>query len=95
MSLVLAVILASMFYGIRARALFAWRMGWILIVGGYLIFAVRASLAARRSTAPADLWIAALASIIGGGALDMYWCFWWYRQRNYFGSSNTRSTDVG
>lgn len=67
-------------YGIYRRMLFAWWLGFVLLVGNMLYSIV--SLFIRT-----DLGDARLPALVFGGfsvVISVFWGRWWYAQRNHF-----------
>jgi hypothetical protein len=84
-SLALAVFWACALYGVQHRVPVVWTLGWVVIVGGYVALVIQASSSiVTRLPGGIDRWIPLIAVVMGGGAITVYWCLWWHRQRSYF-----------
>jgi hypothetical protein len=83
-SLVAALLYASALYGIHKRTFTVWKLGWGFLAVqylGWLFQGLRMALQVPQADSP---WAASAAVVIGGGAVALYWGFWWNRQRSYF-----------
>jgi|SRR5690348_11767690 len=80
----LAIFWAYALYGISRKAPIIWKLGWIVIIGAYLIFTVRASQSILKVQEPTDRWIQLLFIVIGAGAITGFWCYFWAKQKGHF-----------
>ena len=83
-ALVSLAFFASAFYGIHRRVPLTWKLGWGVIVGGYLWFIVSVLSTTLKMPQP-DRWIASCSIVIGTLLVVLYWGYWWWRQKQYFG----------
>lgn len=83
--LALAIFWAYGLYGIRKKAPIVWKLGWAVIIGGYLIFVIDASATILRAEQqPIDRWMLLCFVVISSSAIAAYWCYFWTKQKSYF-----------
>jgi hypothetical protein len=82
--LVIALMCAVEFYGIHTRAVFAWKLGWVILTAGFLRFLVDGGSSALQVPETDHPWVAFGAVMVGGSVVAVYWGFWWKRQKDYF-----------
>ena len=93
--LVIALMCAVEFYGIRTKALFAWKLGWVLLTAAFLQFLVVAGSSALEVPEIDHPWIAFGSVMVGGSVVAVYWSFWWKRQKDYFTTSSPAIPKTG
>ncbi len=80
-----ALFWASALDGIFKRRPVVWKMGWPVIVTGYVLFAVDAGWSILVVRKNPDHPYVQFAVAEGAGALVCaYWCYFWYRYKDYF-----------
>jgi hypothetical protein len=82
--LVVALVCAVEFYGIHAKAPFAWTLGWVMLAATFADFLVVGGSAALNAPKVDYPWVAFVAVVIGGSLVALYWGLWWKRQKRYF-----------
>jgi hypothetical protein len=79
-----ALFCGAAIYGIHKRTVTAWRLGWVYLGAGYILW-LRQCVSFTRTIAPADdTRVAFAATAILGTLITLYWGFWWKKQRGYF-----------
>jgi hypothetical protein len=86
-SLVSMLLLAAALYGLRKRTLMVWKLGWCYLAGAYFSWLFTGLSSTRKISAADRPMVAAVAVVIGGAIVAVYWGFWWNRQKNYFTSA--------
>jgi uncharacterized membrane protein len=84
MSIIVAVVWASVFFGVREKTPIAWKLGWGVIVVALLAFLLTAlshTLALPDADHPL---VVSAAVVVVGCAATGYWGFWWNRQKRDF-----------
>jgi hypothetical protein len=82
--LVVALTCAIEFYGVHTKALFAWKLGWWILMAGFLQFLVGAGSSALQVPKADYPWVAFGAVMVGSSAVAVYWSLWWKNQKSYF-----------
>jgi hypothetical protein len=82
--LAMALMCAVEFYGIHTKAIFAWKLGWVILTVLFLRFLADAGSSALQVPKNDSPWVAFGAVMVGGSAVAVYWGFWWKRQKDYF-----------
>jgi hypothetical protein len=76
-----SLLYGSAAYGIHRRVPLAWKLGWAILVVAFLNFTILGVSSVLRQ--PGD-WIIAVAIVVIGLLVAVYWGRWWNRQRHYF-----------
>lgn len=71
--LVLALTCAVEFYGIHTKALFARKLGWVILAAMFLQFLVVGGSSALQVPETDHPWVAFSAVIAGGSVVGAYW----------------------
>lgn len=85
--LLMSGVFAAGFYGIQKRLFITWKLGWPMLIWGYLSFVLQAVVSTYYVAKIKDFpsfWLPLILCIVGGAAVTVYWGFWWKRQKNYF-----------
>ncbi len=82
--LAIALVYAVEFYGIHTKALFAWKLGWVILATTYLEFFVAAGSAAIKVPETDSPRVAFAGVMVVGALVASYWGLWWKRQKGYF-----------
>jgi hypothetical protein len=87
------LIFAGTYYGIQKRAPFMWKMGWIVIVCGFLDFLILTLSAIVKLPESTHPLIASAAVLIGSATVAVYFSHWWWQQKSYFAPPTIKESD--
>ena len=93
--LVVALMCAIEFYGIHKKALFAWKLGWGILIAGFLQFLVVGGSSVLQAPKTDYSWVAFGAVMVGGSVAAVRWGFWWNRQKDYFAAQSSVAPRTG
>lgn len=71
-------------YGIHKRTVTAWRLGWVYLGAGYILWLLQCRTLTHTVPEADSPQVAVAAAAIGGALVAVYWGLWWKRQRGYF-----------
>ena len=94
-SLVIALVCAVEFYGIHTKALFAWKLGWVILAAISVQFLVLAGSSALNVPGRDDPWVAFAAVMVAFSLVALYWNFGWKRQKGYSTGQSPTSQSTG
>jgi hypothetical protein len=83
------------FYGIHAKAVFAWKLGWVILTAGFLRFLVVGGSSALQVPETDHPWVAFGAVMVCSSVVAVYWSFWWKRQKDYFAAQSPAIPKTG
>jgi hypothetical protein len=80
-----------LFYGIRRRLAFAWKLGWVILTAMFSWFLVETLISIRQKPQSGGGWVAATLVTIMISVVAIYWGPWWKRQKDYFSQPGPRN----
>jgi hypothetical protein len=93
--LVISLMCAVEFYGIHTKAVFAWKLGWVILIAEFLRFLVVGGSSALQVPEIDHPWVAFGAVMVCGSVVAVYWSFWWKRQKDYFAAQSPAIPKTG